>query len=149
MMKIFSFKKNDKGEYKLIPIDHTYCFPEKIETYFNWQFWSHAKKAFSQETLDYISSVNVLSDAETLVEIGLDEKSIFNVIGATLLLQKMTKQGATLFQIASAVSPGKGNILVNILKEAESRKALLSMSHLDRAVCIISSCIDEFLNGKS
>jgi len=133
----------------LIPIDHTYCFPEKIETYFNWQFWSHAKKAFSQETLDYISSINVLSDAETLIKIGIDEKSVFNVIGATLLLQKMAKQEASLFQIASAVSPGKANILVNILQEAESRNALVSMPHLDRAICIISSCIDEFLKEKS
>jgi len=90
-----------------------------------------------------------LSDAEALVNIGLDDKSVFNVIGATLLLQKMTKQGANLFQIASAVSPGKGNILVNILQQAESKKAFSSISHLDRTVCIISSCIDEFLKKNS
>jgi len=109
---------NNSNEYTLVPIDHTYCFPEKIDPYFNWQFWSQAKKPFSQETLKYINSIDVLEDANMLTNVGIDEKSIRNIIASDLLLIKMANSGKTLFQIAKAVS-GKENKLLQIVDEVE------------------------------
>jgi len=108
--------KNAKEEsLSLIPIDHAFCFPEKIDPYFNWQFWSQAKKPFSQETLDFISSINVLEDAQMLIDMGLDEKSVENTIASTLLLIKMASEGKTLFDISLAVT-GKNSKLLQILE---------------------------------
>jgi len=110
------------GDWKLIPIDHTYCFPDRIDSYFNWQFWPQSKKPFSDETLAYISSINVISNSEILIDIGIDEVSVRNVLVSTLLLQKAAAKGFNLFQIASMVS-GKENDLVHIITKAKENEA--------------------------
>jgi len=79
---------NSLGEHHLIPIDHTYCFPEKIDAYFTWQYWSQAKKPFSKDILSYIESIDVISDAKLLIQHEIDEISVRNVVAATMLLQK-------------------------------------------------------------
>lgn len=79
------------GDWKLVPIDHTYtftgshvlmvsyCFPPRVSSYFNWQYWPQAKKPFSDETVAYVASVNVMSNAQLLFDTGIDEASIRNV----------------------------------------------------------------------
>lgn len=114
-------KSDDESGWKLIPIDHTYCFPNKVDSYFNWQYWSQAKKPFSPEMLALISGMNPLSNAQILLETGIDEESIRNVMAATLLLQKAAEKGFNLFQIANMVS-GKKNDLVNILAQTKERE---------------------------
>jgi len=109
---------NNMNEYTLVPIDHTYCFPENVDPYFNWQFWSQAKKQFSPETLQHINSIDVLEDAQMLMDVGIDDKSIRNIIASDILLMKMANSGKTLFQIALAVS-GKDNKLLQIVNQAE------------------------------
>lgn len=110
-------KKMNEKEWKLIPIDHTYAFPNKIDSYFNWQYWSQTKKPFSSENLNYISSIDVISDAMMLLSTGIDEESVRNVIGSTLLLQHAANRGFNLFQIATMVS-GKQNDLAKIIANA-------------------------------
>jgi len=117
--------KSDQDKYwKLVPIDHTYAFPKKINSYFNWQFWPQAKKPFTNETLAYIQQINVIEDALMLLECGIDEESVRNGIGSTLLLQKAANKGLTLFQIASMVS-GQENDLVRILSKVKEKEELL------------------------
>lgn len=116
-------KKTNDGKWDLIPIDHTYAFPNKIDSYFNWQFWNQTKKAFSATNLDYIASIDVISDAKMLLETGLDEETVKNVIGSTILLQKAASRGFNLFQIASMVS-GKENELSKVLASVDSNNSL-------------------------
>jgi hypothetical protein len=116
-------KSDDESGWKLIPIDHTYCFPNKIDSYFNWQYWSQSKKPFSPELLALISGMNSLANAEILLETGIDEDSVRNVIASTVLLQKAAEKGLNLFQIASMVS-GKKNDLVNILALTKEKETL-------------------------
>jgi len=127
-------KVNDK-EWKLLPIDHTYAFPDKIDSYFNWQFWSQTKKPFSVETLDYISSISVESDALMLLETGINEVSVRNVTASTILLQKAAKIGFNLFEISLMVS-GKQNDLMDILltlnEECNEEEENLYLSAMDR-----------------
>jgi len=117
-------QKNEDGSgWKLIPIDHTYCFPNKIDSYFNWQYWSQSKKPYSPELLALIAGMNPLSNAQVLLETGIDEESVRNVMASTLLLQKAAEKGFNLFQIASMVS-GKKNELVNILDQIKEKEHL-------------------------
>jgi hypothetical protein len=121
-------QKSDDGlGWKLIPIDHTYCFPSKVDSYFNWQYWSQSKKPFSPEMLALISGINPLANAHILLETGIDEESVRNVLASTLLLQKGAEKGLNLFQIASMVS-GKKNDLINILDLTKEKEQLYYQS---------------------
>jgi hypothetical protein len=120
-------KSDDESGWKLIPIDHTYCFPNKVDSYFNWQYWSQSKKPFSPEMLALISGINPLANAHILLETGIDEESVRNVLASTLLLQKGAEKGLNLFQIASMVS-GKKNDLVNILHLTKEKEQLYYQS---------------------
>lgn len=115
-------KSSSEGDWKLVPIDHTYCFPPRVSSYFNWQFWPQAKKPFSDETLAEITSINAMANAQTLLDTGIDEVSIRNVMASTLLLQRAAQRGFTLFQIASFVS-GEKNDLVDLLSLAHASEA--------------------------
>jgi len=132
------------GEYALVPIDHTYCFPEKVDAYFNWQFWSQTKKPFSQDTLAYIESIDVLSDANLLSQNGIDEISVRNVVASTILLQKMAKKGNTLFQIASFVS-GPKNRLTEIISKV-NQVSQMETNNFNNFVVLVGQVVDEFLD---
>lgn len=115
-------QKRTEGDWKLVPIDHTYCFPPRVCSYFNWQYWPQAKKPFSEETLATIAAIDPVANAQILWETGIDEVSIRNVMASTLLLQKAAQRGFTLFQIASMVS-GDKNDLVELLCQANANEA--------------------------
>jgi len=144
-----------EADWRLIPIDHTYCFPSKIDSYFTWQYWPQAKRPFSTETLDFISSINVVASAQLFLDTGIDEASVRNVMVASLLVQKAAAAGFNLFQIASMVS-GKENQLVDILAKTKNReeyfvgKPLYSLStQMQKLILFKNICekeIDEFLH---
>jgi hypothetical protein len=127
---ILNMDRNDENllvqksdpDWKLVPIDHTYCFPPRVSSYFNWQYWPQAKKPFSDDSLAYIASINVMNNAQILLDTGIDEMSTRNVVASTLLLQKAAQRGFNLFQIASFVS-GEKNELVEILAQASEKEA--------------------------
>jgi len=145
-------KKTSKKEWKLVPIDHTYAFPNKIDSYFNWQFWNQTKKSFSSESLDYISSIDVLSDAHMLLQTGIDEESVRNVTGSTLLLQKAALRGYNLFQIAAMVS-GSSNDLVKILSKARDQEGAGAQNTQQERFCMFKTTmqmlIDEHLDTQA
>jgi len=107
-------KSDSVDGWSLIPIDHTYCFPSKVNSYFNWQYWNQARKPFSEETLNIIASIDPLVNAQLLLDLEIEEESVRNVVASTLLLQSAAKKGYNLFQVASMVS-GKENDLVDII----------------------------------
>jgi hypothetical protein len=116
--------KSSEKEWKLIPIDHTYAFPNSINSYFNWQFWNQTKKPFSASNLAYIEQINPIEDALMLLETGINEQSVRNVTGSTLLLQKAAIKGFNLFSIASMVS-GMDNDLVRILLKVKEKESMI------------------------
>jgi len=144
-------RKFSDSEWKLIPIDHTYSFPDKIDSYFTWQFWAQTKKPFSQDNLKYILSIDVISDASMLFELGLDRKSIFHTMVSTLLLQKAAIRGMTLFQISSMVS-GQKNDITEIISNIENKvdSALLenNLTSLNLFKKVSESFIEKLLDSK-
>jgi len=99
--------QNTKDGRKLIPIDHSYCLPPITSlnnAYFEWQFWPQAKKPFSQQTIDYVSFLNIESDAAILRSIGIAEESVQTMMVSTVLLQEAVTGGWTLYEIASFIA---------------------------------------------
>jgi len=114
-------KSANSDVWNLIPIDHTYCFPNKVNSYFNWQYWNQTRKPFSEETLNLIAAMDPLVNAQILFDSEIDEESVRNVVASTLLLQGAAKHGYNLFQVACMVS-GKENDLVDIIMATKEKE---------------------------
>jgi len=117
-VRIFNMDRNgenmlvqrlEDNSLRLIPIDHTYCLPPISSLdgcYFEWQYWSQAKKPFSQETLDYIAAIDINEDAVILRSLGIEEESVKTMVVTTLLLKEAAVAGWTLQDIACLLSRG-------------------------------------------
>ena len=60
---------NGKKQYKLIPIDHGLSIPDNlsINSYdLCWLSFPQAEEPFSKKSLEYISSINIVSDIDKL-----------------------------------------------------------------------------------
>jgi hypothetical protein len=94
--------KNEGAHHRLVPIDHTYILPESLDSaYFEWMYWPHSKQLFSQETLEFIRSIDIEFDALVLRSLGISEASIRTMKISTMLLKHFASQGKSLFEIAS------------------------------------------------
>lgn len=101
-------RKQD-GQFRLIPIDHTYCLPPVTSldgAFFEWQYWTQAKKPFSQETRDYVASIDIEQDVQLLRSLRISEESIATMVVSTMLLKEAVSAGWTLFDIACVMSRG-------------------------------------------
>jgi len=113
-LRIFNMDRNGENllvqrqdAVALVPIDHTYSLPPITSldsAYFEWHYWPQTKKPFSQETLNYIYSINIENDAHMLRSLGLPESSILTMVVSSLLLKEAATAGWTLFDIANFVS---------------------------------------------
>jgi hypothetical protein len=99
-------RKQD-GQFRLIPIDHTYSLPPVSSldgAYFEWQYWPQAKKPFSEATKEYVASINIEQDVQLLRSLRIPEESIVTMVVSTMLLQEAVSAGWTLFDIACVMS---------------------------------------------
>eukprot|EP00471_Norrisiella_sphaerica_P003924 CAMPEP_0184481734 /NCGR_PEP_ID=MMETSP0113_2-20130426/3302_1 /TAXON_ID=91329 /ORGANISM="Norrisiella sphaerica, Strain BC52" /LENGTH=527 /DNA_ID=CAMNT_0026861043 /DNA_START=124 /DNA_END=1707 /DNA_ORIENTATION=+ len=105
--------KYKDSDYKLVPIDHAYILPDfrhLEEVNFEWLNWKQTKVPFSQDTLDYIKSLNPFEDAAKVKMLGLEDSSAMTLIITTLFLQHCAKQGLTLWEIGNLIQRhGMGN----------------------------------------
>lgn len=97
----------DGDAVELIPIDHGYSLPETLEpVYFEWLHWPQASMPFSQDTLDYIASLNAEEDVAMLRrELPLLREGCLRVLQlTTVLLQRAAAAGLTLAEIGTLMS---------------------------------------------
>jgi hypothetical protein len=112
-IRIFNMDRNDQnllvqkqedGTFRLLPIDHTFSLPPYNALgqgcYFNWHYWPQAKQPFSQETRDYVASIDVERDAHSLRALGLEEESVTTMMTTTMLLKEAVAAEWTLYDIA-------------------------------------------------
>eukprot|EP01126_Amoeba_proteus_P018204 TRINITY_DN1916_c0_g1_i13.p1 TRINITY_DN1916_c0_g1~~TRINITY_DN1916_c0_g1_i13.p1 ORF type:complete len:150 (-),score=19.09 TRINITY_DN1916_c0_g1_i13:572-1021(-) len=102
-----SLPDDGRHTYGLIPIDHSFSLPPVYSldgAFFEWHFWSQAKKPFSPESLAYIQSIDIEEDAKILRGLGISEECIGTMVVCTLLLKKASAAGMTLFEIASLMT---------------------------------------------
>lgn len=116
-------RKDRKNNYRLVPIDHSYSLPDKLDNaWFDWLFWPQAKKNFSKKMLEKIRAINVDADSDILRALGIPEKNIRTMRVSTLFLKKGAVTGWTLFEIAKFVCrriPTEESVLEKIIRLAE------------------------------
>ncbi|CAM0910517.1 unnamed protein product [Alopecurus aequalis] len=117
--------KEEGGAYKLIPIDHGYCLPEKFEDCtFEWLYWPQAREAFSDETIDYIRSLDAEQDIKLLKFHGWELSSrcarVLRI--STMLLKKGAARGLTPYDIGRILcreTVNRDSEIEDIIQEAE------------------------------
>jgi len=100
-----------KGDsYRLIPIDHTYCLPEKLDNpFFEWMYWPQAKEPFSKEVVEFVRSIDVQRDIKKLRKLGFNWKEMRTFEVTTTFLQKCLVCGFNLFEIAVMICRDSGH----------------------------------------
>eukprot|EP01059_Diplonema_ambulator_P003984 TRINITY_DN13686_c0_g1_i1.p1 TRINITY_DN13686_c0_g1~~TRINITY_DN13686_c0_g1_i1.p1 ORF type:complete len:362 (+),score=134.41 TRINITY_DN13686_c0_g1_i1:66-1088(+) len=87
---------------RLVPIDHGYTFPCSIEDLdFEWQLWKQVRQPLSEESLQYINSINIENEVRVLVEAGLEKEAIDLFRAANICLKIAANKGLNLYEIAS------------------------------------------------
>jgi hypothetical protein len=113
----------DGKQHRLVPIDHSYVLPTKIQKpFFEWLYWKQAKEPFSPATLKYIEELDIEEDAKLISEHGLPEECIKVMKVSTTFLKRCAAAGMTLFQIGSLVSSESEtvkSVLETLVEEAE------------------------------
>lgn len=117
-------KDKETGRIVLIPIDHGYCFPESFEDCtFDWLYWPQAMKPYSEDTVDYIRSLDAEEDIALLKSYGwdlpLECSRILRI--STMLLKKGVERGMTPFAIGSIMcreTLNRESMIEEIVQEA-------------------------------
>jgi len=117
---------NGQREYRLVPIDHAFILPSKLDNaYFEWFTWKQAKTPFSAETLQYIADLDIEADANTLASLGIAEDCIRTMRLSTTVLKKGAAAGLSLYDIALLVSrknPSQESVLEKIVARTEQEE---------------------------
>jgi len=133
------------NQFKLVPIDHSYILPEKLQNpFFDWLHWKQAKEPFSPEILKYISEIDVEADARLLRSFSFSEQSIKTMRILTSLLKRAALSGLSLFRIASLVcvdEASEASELEKIVGKADT----LSNGNLDAFFLFFSPLVDELV----
>jgi len=131
--------------FKLVPIDHSYILPEKIQNpFFEWLHWKQPKEPFSPETLRYISEIDVEADTRLLRSFSFSEQSIRTMQIMATLLKRAALSGLSLFRIASLVSvndDSETSELEKIVSEAD----VLSNGNRDTFFHFFHPLVDELV----
>eukprot|EP00466_Bigelowiella_natans_P011949 jgi/Bigna1/81320/fgenesh1_pg.79_\ len=118
-------KTRKAATMKLVPIDHAYTLPnfrQLSDANFEWLYWRQAREPFSEETKDYVLSLDPFFDASVLIRLGIPEECAITVVITTLFLQRCVSAGMTLSEIGDMIQrQGVGespSVLENIVSEA-------------------------------
>jgi len=141
--------KEEGGTYKLIPIDHGYCLPEKFEDCtFEWLYWPQARQPFSEETTEYIRSLDAEEDIKILKFHGWELSSrcarVLRI--STMLLKKGAMRGLTPYDIGRILcreTVNRDSEIEDIIQEAED--AVLPGTSENLFLETVSEIIDRHL----
>ncbi|KAK4490801.1 hypothetical protein RD792_001515 [Penstemon davidsonii] len=150
---ILVHKDEKKGRIVLIPIDHGYCLPENFEDCtFDWLYWPQAREPFSQETIDYINSLDAEQDIETLKFYGLNlsNECARTLRISTMLLKEGADRGLTPFAIGSIMcreTLKKKSVIEEIVLDAEGSMlpGMSEAAFLETISKIMNTTIDKIL----
>jgi len=141
--------KEEGATYKLIPIDHGYCLPEKFEDCtFEWLYWPQAREPFSNEATEYIRSLDAEEDIKLLKFHGWElSSSCARVLRiSTMLLKKGAARGLTPYDIGRILcreTVNRDSEIEDIIQEAED--AVLPGTSENLFLETVSEIIDRHL----
>ncbi|KAG6547695.1 hypothetical protein Mapa_011145 [Marchantia paleacea] len=144
-------RKEEDGSFKLVPIDHGYCMPDKFEDCtFEWLYWPQARCPFSQATLEYIAKLDADWDISILAAHGwvLRPECARVLRVATMLLKKGAASGLTPFEIGSMMSRENFDVKSAIeimLEEAEAEFADSADTSENVFMDILSEIMNKYL----
>ncbi|GJN34283.1 hypothetical protein PR202_gb22932 [Eleusine coracana subsp. coracana] len=147
---ILTCKEGEGGNYKLIPIDHGYCLPEKFEDCtFEWLYWPQAREPFTDETNAYIKSLDAEKDIKLLKFHGweLSPRCARVLRISTMLLKKGAARGLTPYDIGRILcreTVNRDSEIEDIIQEAED--AVLPGTSENMFLETISEIIDRHLD---
>ncbi|GJM99156.1 hypothetical protein PR202_ga16235 [Eleusine coracana subsp. coracana] len=147
---ILTCKEGEGGNYKLIPIDHGYCLPEKFEDCtFEWLYWPQAREPFTDETIAYIRSLDAEKDIKLLKFHGweLSPRCARVLRISTMLLKKGAARGLTPYDIGRILcreTVNRDSEIEDIIQEAED--AVLPGTSENMFLETISEIIDRHLD---
>ncbi|KAL6123107.1 hypothetical protein ACLB2K_075630 [Fragaria x ananassa] len=130
-------------EDQLIPIDHGCCIPENFERCrFDWIGWSQCKKAYSQETLNYIRKINPDEDIKYLQAHGLilSDESQQTLRISSMILKQGAQAGKTPHQIGSMFHKDDSDdkeyesVVQKLVREAREATSASFFKHLSYLV---------------
>eukprot|EP00826_Nyctotherus_ovalis_P012882 TRINITY_DN13430_c0_g1_i3.p1 TRINITY_DN13430_c0_g1~~TRINITY_DN13430_c0_g1_i3.p1 ORF type:complete len:509 (-),score=135.64 TRINITY_DN13430_c0_g1_i3:204-1730(-) len=131
--------KKSKIHYKLIPIDHGMSMPDSLEILemeYCWLSWNQRSHPFSQATLKYIESINVMEDVEMLSsQYNFRPICLRNMRMSATILKKGAAAGLTLEEIAKiwcrTDDEGiKPSVFEEIVKSARMRADIMSQNRI-------------------
>jgi hypothetical protein len=95
----------DSGdEKKLIPIDHSYILPEKLDgAIFDWMYWGQADKPVLQSVKEYVRRIDVEMEVSLLEMIGVSREAVENFKIASLFLKKACEMNWSFRRMAQFV----------------------------------------------
>ncbi|CAI9781506.1 unnamed protein product [Fraxinus pennsylvanica] len=116
--------KGEDGQTMLIPIDHGYCLPESFEDCtFDWLYWPQARLPFSDDTANYIKSLDAEEDIALLKfygwDVPLECARVLRI--STMLLKKGAEKKLTPFAIGKIMcreTLNKESVIEEIVKAA-------------------------------
>eukprot|EP00475_Leptophrys_vorax_P016598 TRINITY_DN2306_c0_g1_i1.p1 TRINITY_DN2306_c0_g1~~TRINITY_DN2306_c0_g1_i1.p1 ORF type:complete len:462 (-),score=126.97 TRINITY_DN2306_c0_g1_i1:52-1437(-) len=88
--------------FKLVPIDHGFSLPDyrkMKDVTFDWLNWKQASIPFSQDIKDYLNSIDIVSDALTLKQIGIRDEGIVTYLMCSTFTKEAVSAGWTLKSI--------------------------------------------------
>ncbi|KAJ1264351.1 hypothetical protein BS78_09G256500 [Paspalum vaginatum] len=121
-------RDDEQGGVSLVPIDHGYCLPESLEDCtFEWLYWPQSREPFSEETVEYVRSLDADEDVATLRFHGweVSRECARTLRVATMLLKKGVERGLTAFDIGSILcreTLTKESTVEEILLEAQAAR---------------------------
>ncbi|TVU03142.1 hypothetical protein EJB05_51334 [Eragrostis curvula] len=143
-------KEGEGVSYKLIPIDHGYCLPEKFEDCtFEWLYWPQAREPFNDETMAYIKSLDAEEDIKLLKFHGweLSPRCARVLRISTMLLKKGAARGLTPYDIGRILcreTVNRDSEIEDIIQEAED--AVLPGTSENMFLETVSEIIDRHLD---
>eukprot|EP01117_Protostelium_nocturnum_P020293 TRINITY_DN905_c0_g1_i2.p1 TRINITY_DN905_c0_g1~~TRINITY_DN905_c0_g1_i2.p1 ORF type:complete len:403 (+),score=136.77 TRINITY_DN905_c0_g1_i2:525-1733(+) len=123
------FERLPNGGFQLIPIDHGFSLPHKLDKcWFGWLTWPQVKLPFSTEEIDHIRSIDVERDAQILKDLGISTDCIRNMRLSVHLLKRGAELGLTLYDIGAIICRVNGTLylsdLENIIERAEEETGI-------------------------
>ncbi|KAH1114612.1 hypothetical protein J1N35_007990 [Gossypium stocksii] len=147
--------KGENDQTVLIPIDHGYCLPENFQDCtFDWLYWPQSRQPYSQETIDYIKSLDAEQDVALLRFYGWDVpvECPRTLSISTMLLKKAVDRGLTTpFAIGSIMcreTVNKESVIEQIVDEAQDLllPGMSEAAFMETVSQVMDSWLDKLTN---
>jgi len=143
-------RKSRNGSLSLIPIDHGFSLPDRLEcSWFEWMNWPQSKLPFDDDIKSFILRIDIERDTQMLrKELGIRRECLSVMAITTTLLKKAVEFNLTLYDIGlllcrKSSSPSSPSPIELIYEKARSQLELELHGKNSTSSTSSSSSLDE------